>query len=104
MTNLNVAFDIFELMSLFHDVESSHNVDKFRNLHPEFKEWSDQDLCTFWQIRTGGQVEINYRDMKDPTKELTVRLTQYLFLKNLIERAPDPSNTTKIFYIKHADN
>lgn len=104
MTNAEVAFDIYEQMSLFNDMEHSHNVYKFRNMHPEFKEWSDQDLCTFWQIRTGGRVEINYQDMDDPTKALTVRLTQYLFLKSLIERAPDPSNTTKIFYIKYADN
>jgi len=104
VTTGDVAFDIFEQMTLFNDMESSHNVYRFRNVHPEFKEWGDEDLYTFWRIRTGGQVEINYRDMNDPTKELTVRLTQYLFLKNLIERAPDPSNTTKIFHTKHADN
>lgn len=89
---------------VFNTMDLSYNVHGFKKAYPELRHWSDEELLKLWQVRTGGQLRVCADDMLDDNKDLTIKLTQYLFLVGLLERDPDDSKATKIFKLKHADN
>lgn len=91
-------------LSSLKEMDLSHNLHNFKNVYPELKHWSDEELLKLWQVRTGGQLRVYANDMLDADKDLTIKLTQYLFLVGLLERDPDDSKATKLFKLKHADN
>jgi len=104
MTNLDDVFDEYEKLVRFNNMDLSYNLYSFKIAYPELKHWSDEELLKLWQVRTGGQLRVCADDMLDDNKDLTIKLTQYLFLVGLLERDPDDSKATKIFKLKHADN
>lgn len=104
MTDLDDVFDEYEKLVRFNNMDLSYNLYSFKVAYPELKHWSNEELLKLWQVRTGGQLRVHINDIDDHDKDLTLKLTQYLFLEGLLERGPDESGMSKVFRLKHANN